>query len=264
MKALVLAAGMGERLRPLTDVTPKPMLEVGGRPLIDYPLAMLRRGGITEVAINVHHLAGVVQRELGDGSGLGLRITYAPEPVLLGTGGPLNRLREFLGGNEKNENTFVIANSDTILDLDLRAMVAFHRGRAALATIAIHRPANLDYYSRLEIDAGHRLRRMRLLARRNPLQYDDYPAGLDDKVAATLSPFMYCGVIVADRAVFDLMPPAPPWSLMAGLFAPMVANGLPVFGYVHRGYFRTIDDLKSYAALKAEFASSPPPGILTR
>ena len=114
MRALVLAAGMGERLRPLTDVTPKPMLELGGHPLIHYPLAMLRRAGITDVAINLHHLASVIQHGLGDGSQLGLRITYAPEPVLLGTGGPLNGLRNFLGGD-----TFVIANSDTILDLDL-------------------------------------------------------------------------------------------------------------------------------------------------
>jgi NDP-sugar pyrophosphorylase family protein len=261
MKALVLAAGMGERLRPLTEVTPKPMLEVGGRPLIHYPLAMLKRAGITEVAINVHHLASVIQRGLGDGSALGIGITYAPEPVLLGTGGPLNGLREFLGGNE---STFVIANSDTILDLDLSAMLAFHRDRAALATIALFHPANLGYYSQLEIDAGRRLRRMRLLMHRDPLQYDDYPSSLDAAVAATLSPFMYCGVIVAESAVLDLMPPNPPWSLMAGLFAPMVAKAMPVFGYVHSGYFRTIDDLKSFDALRAELASSPPLGILTR
>ena len=136
MKALVLAAGKGERLRPLTEVTPKPMLELGGRPLIHYPLAMLRRAGITEVAINIHHLGSAIQRGLGDGSALGMRITYAPEPVLLGTGGPLNGLRDFLGADE----TFVIANSDTILDLDLPAMLAFHRDRAALATIALFSP----------------------------------------------------------------------------------------------------------------------------
>ena len=253
MKALILAAGVGERLRPLTDVTPKPMLELGGRPLIRYPLAMLRRGGITEVAINVHHLASVIQQGLSDGSALGLRITYAPEPVLLGTGGPLNGLRDFLSAE-----TFVIANSDTILDLDLRAMLAFHHDRAALATIALFRPGNLDYYSRLEIDAAEKLRRMRLLAHRDPLKYDDYPSALDDAVAATLSAFMYCGVIVAEPAVLDLIPTKTPWSLMEGLFAPMVANGQPVFGYVHRGYFRTMDDLKSYEALKSEFATSAP------
>lgn len=255
MKALVLAAGMGERLRPLTDVTPKPMLELGGRPLIEYPLAMLRRAGITDVAINVHHLASVIQNGLGDGSRLGLHITYAPEAVLLGTGGPLGGLRKFLSDGE---STFVIANSDTILDLDLGAMLPFHRDSGAIATIALFHPANIDYYSRLEIDAASRLRRMRLLTRRSPLTYDDYPRQLDEAAARSLSPFMYCGVIVADSRVLDLIPPKTPWSLMEGLFAPMVAKGKPVFGYVHRGYFRTIDDLKSYDALKAEFASSPP------
>ena len=257
MKALVLAAGMGERLRPLTDVTPKPMLELGGRPLIHYPLAMLRRAGITDVAINLHHLGDAIRHGLGDGSQLGMHITYAPEPILLGTGGPLNGLRNFLG-----DDTFVIANSDTILDLDLRAMIAFHRSHSAIATIALFHPANLDYYSRLEIDAGQNLRRMRLLTRRAaPLQYDDYPPGIGDDVAATLSGFMYCGVIVAEPAVLDRIPPNPPWSLMNGLFAPMVSDAEPIFGYVHTGYFRTMDDLKSYDALKAEFASSPPPKL---
>jgi NDP-sugar pyrophosphorylase family protein len=250
---------MGERLRPLTDTTPKPMLELGSRPLIHYPLATLRRAGITEVAINLHHLGSVIQRGLRDGSALGLRITYAPEQVLLGTGGPLNGLRGFLSSDG---DTFVIANSDTILDLDLPAMLAFHRDRAALATIALFRPANLDYYSRLEIDASQKLRRMRLLMRRDPLKFDDYPSGLDEAVTATLSPFMYCGVIVAQSAVLDLIPPKAPWSLMNGLFAPMVANAQPVFGYVHTGYFRTMDDLKTYEKLKAEFASSAPNFLL--
>jgi NDP-sugar pyrophosphorylase family protein len=257
MRALVLAAGMGERLRPLTESTPKPMLELGGRPLIQYPLAMLRRGGITEVAINVHHLAGKVQTGLGDGSHLGMRITYAPEPVLLGTGGPLVGLRKYLGGE-----SFVIANSDTILDLDLASMIAFHRDRAALATIALFSPSNPDYYSRLEIDDESRIRRMRLLIRREPPDFDDYPKELATDVASRLSPYTYCGVLIAEPAVFELMPATVPWSLMSGLFAPMVAAGMPVFGYVHRGYFRTMDDLQSYQLLKAEFASSAPKSLL--
>ncbi len=256
MRALVLAAGKGERLRPLSNEIPKPMLPIGGRPLIHYPLAILKRAGITEVAINVHHLASKVQGGLGDGSQLGMRITYAPEPVLLGTGGPLNGLREYLG-----HDSFVIANSDGILDLDLAAMIAVHRERAALATIALFKPANLDYYSLIEIDTDERIRRMRLLARRSPLEFDDYPKDLALGHANALSSFMYCGVIVAQSAVLTMIPATPPWSLMTGLFAPMVASGLPVFGRVHRDYFRTIDDLQSYNALKAEFASSPPTGI---
>jgi mannose-1-phosphate guanylyltransferase len=253
MRALVLAAGRGERLRPLTDTVPKPMLELGGRPLIHYPLAMLRRAGITEIAVNVHHLAAAIERGLGDGGALGVHITYAPEPQLFGTGGPLNGLRGFFGNQ-----TFVVANGDSILDLDLRAMLAFHREHAALATVALFRPHNLEYYSRIEIDADAGIRRMRLLRRREPLEFEDYPRELVDADAAAEA-YMYCGVIVAEPAVFDFAPRRPPWGVMDNLLAPMVAKGLPLMGYVHRGYFRTVDDRAGYEALRSELASAPPP-----
>ncbi len=249
MKALVLAAGLGERVRPLTEKIPKPMLEVGGRPLIHYPLAMLRRAGITEVAINVHYLASVVERGLGRGTALGIEITYVPEPVLSGTGGPLNALKDYLASGP-----FVIANSDSILDLDLSAMIAFHRDRGAILTMALHPTPSQDAL----IDSESRVQQMRLVRTRTPLAYDDYPAELSGIDKASLTPYMYCGAIVAEPSVLELIPASPPWGLMTGLVAPMVARGLPVFGYVHRGLFRTVNDVASYEALRAEFASSPP------
>ncbi len=253
MKALVLAAGRGERLRPLTDTTPKPLLEVGGRPLIHYPLMMLKRRSITQIAINVHHLGGQIEATLGNGNELGLDIQYSPEPVLLGTGGPLLALRDYLG-----DETFVIANSDSILDLDLATMVAHHRDHRALATIALYRPPNPDYYSRLEIDGEGMIRRMRLLTRQAGREFDDYPAELSAAIAASLESFMYCGVCVCEPAVLDMMPVAAPFDLMGGVFGPMVAKGRRVTGYVHRGYFRTVDDVESYDRLRAEFATNPP------
>src|SRR6202035_434226 len=99
MKGLVLSAGSGERWRPLTETIPKPILEVGGRPLIHYPLLMLKHAGITDVAINVHHLAAEIERAIGDGTALGLRITYSRERVLAGTGGPLVELRDYFGSD---------------------------------------------------------------------------------------------------------------------------------------------------------------------
>ncbi|MGH7917701.1 MAG: nucleotidyltransferase family protein, partial [Candidatus Binataceae bacterium] len=132
MKALVLSAGYGERLRPLTETIPKPLLEIGGRPLIHYPLLMLKRAGITDVAINVHHLAALIEQALGRGDAMGLSITYSPETVLLGTGGPLLVLRDYFG-----KEPFVLLNCDTIIGLDLPAMIAFHRARASLATLAL-------------------------------------------------------------------------------------------------------------------------------
>jgi NDP-sugar pyrophosphorylase family protein len=254
MKALVLSAGRGERLLPLTATIPKPIVEVGGRPLIHYPLSMLARAGVTDVAINVHHLAAAVQHALGSGDSIGVRITYAPETVLLGTGGPLVGLREFFG----NE-TFAILNCDTIIDLDLRAVAQFHRNHGGLATLVLRASDTSGVYSRIEIGADARVRRMRLLMRRAPVEFEDYGPALEPAAAARLDSYMYCGVLLCEPALFDMMPAArPPFSLMGDLFAPLLSRGQPMFGYVHRGLFRTVDDLKSLEALRAEFAAAPP------
>jgi NDP-sugar pyrophosphorylase family protein len=253
MKALVLAAGLGERVRPLTETIPKPMLVVGGRPLIHYPLAMLRRAGVTEVAINVHHLASQIQHGLRDGRSLGLAIRYSPEPTLLGTGGPLNALRDYFG-----DETFVLANSDTIIDLDLASMIAFHRDRGALVTIALFKPNDQQDHEHIEIDRDSRIQRLRLIKTRKPLAFNDYPMVLKGIDESALDWYMYPGVLVLEPAILDLIPKSPPWALFNGLLGPMVANRRPVFGYVHTGYFRTVDDLKTYEAIRRDFEVSPP------
>ena len=254
MKALVLSAGKGERLMPLTATVPKPIVEVGGRSLIHYPLSMLARAGVTDVAINVHHLAAAVQTALGRGDAMGVRITYAPETALLGTGGPLVGLREFFG----NE-TFAILNCDTIIDLDLLALAEFHRSRGGLATLVLRESDTPEAYSRIEIDADARVRRMRLLVRRAPAEFENYGPALDVTDATRLDAYMYCGVLLCEPTLFELMPATPPpFSLMGDLFAPLLARGQSMFGYVHRGLFRTVDDLKSLEALRTEFAAAPP------
>jgi NDP-sugar pyrophosphorylase family protein len=255
MKALVLSAGKGERLMPVTATMPKPVVEVAGRPLIHYPLRMLAAAGVREVAINVHHLASVVQNTLGDGRELGLRIRYAPEATLLGTGGPLVGLRNFFG-----QETFAILNCDTIMDLDLRALEKFHRETGALATMVLRESRTPEAYSRIEIDDGARVRRMRLLMSRAPVRFEDYGPPIDPAAESTLRACMYCGVMLCKPAVFEIMPKiAPPFSLMGDLFAPMLARGAALIGYMHRGWFRTVDDLASLEALRAELAFTPPP-----
>jgi NDP-sugar pyrophosphorylase family protein len=252
MKALVLAAGYGERLRPITDTIPKPLVEIGGRPLIHYPLLLLRHAGICDVAVNVHHLAGKIEAALGRGEALGLAITYSPEPVLLGTGGPLLVLRDYFGGEP-----FVLLNSDTIMDLDLPAMIAMHRGHGALVTMALRETASPEAYSQIEIDTNRQIWRMRLLADRARGRFDNYPDTLPAEMHAKLRPLMYCGAMVCQPAVLETMP-APPFSLITDILAPMVSQGLPLFGYVQEGLFRTVDDIRAYEQLSAEFAVSPP------
>jgi NDP-sugar pyrophosphorylase family protein len=250
MKALVLAAGKGKRLRPLTATIPKPMLELGGRPLIHYPLMMLKRAGITQIAVNVYHLAGIIESGLGSGRELGLEITYAPETILLGTGGPLPGLRNFFGSE-----AFIVANSDTVMDLDLPAMIQFHRARGALATFALCRPADMSLYSHLEIDAEGRLRRIRLLTGGPGGGFEDFPAAAPE---AAVESYMFCGLFICEPQVYQQMPPAPPFSSMKDIFAPLIARGMPLFGFVHKGLFHTVDDLTTYENLKREFTANPP------
>jgi NDP-sugar pyrophosphorylase family protein len=253
MKALVLAAGYGERLRPITETIPKPLLEVGGRPLIHYPLLLLRHAGIREVAVNVHHLADKIEAALGPRAALGLAITFSPEPVLLGTGGPLLALRDYFGGEP-----FLILNGDTIMDLDLPAMIARHRERGALVTMALRETGSPAAYSQIEIDSRQQIRRMRLLSDRTRGEFDNYPDALPAQLAADLKPLMYCGAMICQPSVFQMMPAAPPFGLITEMVAPMVARGLALLGFVQQGFFRTVDDLRSYQRLRSEFALSPP------
>ena len=114
MKAMLLAAGRGERLRPLTDHTPKPLLEVGGRTLIEWQLLRLKRAGITDFVINLAHLGAQITRHLGDGGRYGVSIAYSPEPAgALDTGGGIRQALALLGSEP-----FVVANADVWLEFD--------------------------------------------------------------------------------------------------------------------------------------------------
>lgn len=254
MKALVLSAGYGERLRPLTDTIPKPLLEVGGRPLIHYPLMLLKAAGITDVAINIHHLGEQIEDTLGDGRALGLSITYSPEAVLMGTGGPLLALRDYFA-----DAPFVILNCDTIIDLDLARMAEFHRAHDGLATLALRDGGDPDAYSRIEIDTAGQIRRMRLLKPRTRGDFNDYPSNLSPAVGKSLKPYMYCGVMICAPDVLSNMPRTAPFGLVADLLVPRFATGARLFGFTHDGFFRTVDDGAGYDALRDEFSHGVPP-----
>lgn len=128
---MILAAGEGTRLQPSTLETPKVLLPVGGAPLICHTLTWLGTHGISQAAINLHHLGDKIRDFLGDGSGLGMEIVYSREGELLGTAGGVKRMADGL------RETFVVIYGDVLTDLDLGAMVQFHAKVGAIATIAV-------------------------------------------------------------------------------------------------------------------------------
>ncbi len=136
MKAFLLAAGVGSRLRPITDTTPKCMLEIGGSPLIGIWLDELSRAGVDEVLVNLHHLPDVVRRYVADRSAPPAVRMFA-EPELLGSAGTLRANREWVNG----EDFFLACNADNLTDFDLRSLADAHRQGGAVATLtAFHSP----------------------------------------------------------------------------------------------------------------------------
>jgi NDP-sugar pyrophosphorylase family protein len=138
MKAMVLAAGLGTRLRPLTDHKPKALVEVGGHTLLEITLQRLRDFGIRDVIINVHHYAAAISDYLKTNNNFGMRVAISHEDVLLDTGGGLKKAGWFFleHGHEKNE-PFLLHNVDVISTIDFGALVRFHHQSAALATLAV-------------------------------------------------------------------------------------------------------------------------------
>ncbi len=138
MKAMILAAGLGTRLRPLTDDRPKALVEVGGRTLLEITLSRLRTFGIQEVILNTHHFADVVLDYLKANDNFGMRIEVSREEILLDTGGGLKRAAHFfLQGCSDLDEPFLLHNVDVISTIDLRRMVQFHIENKALAVLAV-------------------------------------------------------------------------------------------------------------------------------
>jgi len=152
MKAMVLAAGLGTRLRPLTNSRPKALVEVGGRTLLEIALERLRLFGIQEVIVNVHHFADMMVDYLTSKRNFGMRIEISREELLLDTGGGLKKAAWFFRGDT---DPFVLHNVDVISSIDLNRMARYHQENGALATLAVHdrttsRPLVFDEVLRLQ------------------------------------------------------------------------------------------------------------------
>lgn len=227
MRAMILAAGFGTRLRPLTNTVPKALVPVAGRPLIEYGLLLLKAHGITEVIINLHHLGEKIRAALGDGSIYGLHITYLPEDPILETGGGIKNAQTLLDGE-----TFVVLNSDTIVDLDLGALRAFHLQNRATATLVLRPDPEAARYGILETDASGRIRR-----------FLDQPATVSDP----LSPYMFTGVQMLEPRVFNFMPEVKPFSTTRETYPRMLHASEPLYGFIHPGVWMVVDDAAGMA-----------------
>ncbi len=186
MRAIILSAGYGTRLWPLTEDRTKPAIPILGKPLVGYVAEYIARYGCDEVVVNLHHRPESVRRALGDGSKFGVKIHYVEEPEILGTSGALDNARPLLDGD-----TFIAINGKIITDINLAAAVETHRETGALATLVLLPNHSCERFSIVEAEDGL-LRRF---------------GGMPSKENFTQQPpLMFTGIHILEPRIFDYIP----------------------------------------------------------
>lgn len=225
MKAVLLAGGLGTRLRPLTLNTPKPVVPIFDRPFLRYQIELLKQlPEIDEVILSLNYQPEAIERVLGDGSDIGLHIRYVVEPTPLGTGGAVKYASSGI------EGTVVVFNGDVLTDIDLQAVLDLHRRRNAQATIVLTPTENPSAYGLVETEEAGDVRRFLEKPGANEITCDTINAG----------------IYILETQMFDRIPAATNWSIERKYFPSLVARGDTFVAYVHRGYWIDIGTPEKY------------------
>ena len=148
MKALILAAGYGKRLEPLTKAVPKPMVPVANKPVMQYNIELLRKYGIKDITAIVHYFPEQVENYFGDGSAFGINLKYSFEEELLGTAGGVKRMSQLAG----IDGTFIVISSDILTDVNINRMLTYHKKKKAVATIALTPVSDVTQFGVVMLD----------------------------------------------------------------------------------------------------------------
>jgi NDP-sugar pyrophosphorylase family protein len=226
MKAMILAAGLGTRLRPLTNDRPKALVEIGGRTLLEITLQRLRHFGVREVIINAHHFAEMMIEYLDEHDDFGMNIEISREDVLLDTGGGLKKAAHFfLRDSGYPEEPFLLHNVDVISTIDLARILRFHTDQRALATLAVQDRRTSRY---LLFD-----RTLRLCGRKMDKEKNQTDS---TSSAQSLSELAFCGVHVISPRLLSMITEEGIFSIIA-TYVRLAAQGERILGFRADGYY---------------------------
>jgi NDP-sugar pyrophosphorylase family protein len=206
---MLLAAGKGQRLAPFTDSIPKPMMEIEGKPILEYGVRLCAHYGIPELVINLHHCPEVITGYFGDGSSWGVQIAYSHEPVLLGTAGAVKKVAGAF------TDTFLVLYGDNLTTCDLRRLIAFHRQKGGAATVALFYREIATASGIAELDENDRV--VRFLEKPQP----------ED----VFSPWVNAGILVLEPEVLNSIPEDLPYDFGREVLPSLLASGASVYGY---------------------------------
>lgn len=254
MRAMILAAGYGTRLWPLTIDRTKPAIPFMGRPLIGYVAEYLAGYGFDDIVVNLHHQPESVRAALGDGARFGVRFHYVEEPVILGTSGAIGNARRLLDGDH-----FVVINGKLATDIDLRQALDTHRQTGALATLVLRPNPSRERYSTVNVRDG--------LVK----GFGGYPTPASDKAGsaagaaqtvgpdrrgggarveeeseACAAPLMFTGIQILDPRVFEYIPPGVFSHSVTDVYVPAIERGDRVAAHVAHGSWYELSTVRRY------------------
>ena len=225
MKAMVLAAGKGTRLFPLTGVIPKPMAPVAGKPIMQHIFELLAGAGVEEAYVNVHHLADVILDRYGERDRMdGMTVNFVRENKLMGTAGGVKRI------SDRFDEIFVVIMGDALTDVDMREVLAFHKKHGALATLALTRVADTSRYGVVELDSG-----------KNVMNFQEKP-----HPSEAVSDLANTGIYVLEPGVLEYIPENTFFDFAEDLFPRLLEAGEKIVGYEGDFYWSDIGTLGSY------------------
>ena len=233
MRAMILAAGLGTRLKPLTLRLPKPMFPVLNQPLLEHTLKFLSSQGIQDIIINVHHLPKKIVEHFGDGSDFGVRLVFSIEEKILGTAGGLKKAEEFL-----QKETFLVMNSDVLADINLANILKFHKEKNAYLTLVVRQDANPEKYKPIQLADDGRITRFVDASFNHPFQ--------------TTQRVMFTGIQIMEPEIFSRIPKDKFFGTTEDVFPSLVDEGLPVYGTLHEKYWIDIGTRETYIQAQAD------------
>jgi len=227
MKAMILAAGFGTRLRPLTDKVPKPMVPILNRPILEHTIHLLRSHGIHDITVNLHHLPEMITDTFGDGKEFGVQLHWSHEPEILGTAGGIKKAQQWLDGE-----SFLVINSDVVVDIDLTKVISFHKAQGSALTLVVREGDSPEQCDPIEVDDNDRIVHMVGASSMN----------MPDDTTRVL----FTGIQVMEPEIFDRIPENKFYGTTTDVFPGMLEDGLSMFVYWHHGYWKDIGTIQNY------------------
>ena len=225
MKAMILAAGQGTRLRPITDEIPKPMAPLAGKPLLEYNIELLKKHDVREIAINLHYRPETITNHFGNGTKWGVQITYSWESKLLGTAGAVKKLESFF-----TDAPFLLLYGDNLSNCNLTRLIDFHQAKKGIATIALYKREDVSQSGIAQLDKDARI--LRFLEKPRPEQ--------------VFSHFVNAGIYVLEPHILKYIPSEQPYDFSRELFPKLLNGGKRLYSYVMTEELLWVDTPEDY------------------